>query len=236
MILLLFIGEFNSSASAVHPDPERGPDRPDQPGEHRRRPDLGRAGRRQGRARQVLPDGRAPLHAHRPEGHDSGCRAGNHHEEGWPHLGLHPERQGGLRRRPRQEHRERRRRASSRSRATRASTRRPWNSRSQASTIKTSGADCFVFSGITANGAVQLYKDVSAAVPDAKLYGPDGAAEPGFADLKEGGILADVANKVKVTVATLAPDETTPPTARSSSMTSRPSTARRTRSVRDLRV
>ncbi len=81
------------------------------------------------------------------------------------------------------------------------------NFRSQASTIKTAGADCFVFSGITANGAVQLYKDVSAAVPDAKLYGPDGVAESGFADPKEGGIPADVANKVKVTVATLSPDE-----------------------------
>jgi branched-chain amino acid transport system substrate-binding protein len=84
------------------------------------------------------------------------------------------------------------------------------NFRSQASTIKTSGADCFVFSGITANGAVQLYKDVSAAVPDAKLYGPDGVAESGFADPKEGGIPADVANKVKVTVATLSPDEYPP--------------------------
>jgi branched-chain amino acid transport system substrate-binding protein len=81
------------------------------------------------------------------------------------------------------------------------------NFRSQASTIKGTGADCFVFSGITANGAVQLYKDVSAAVPDAKLYGPDGVAESGFADPKEGGIPADVANKVKVTVATLSPDE-----------------------------
>jgi branched-chain amino acid transport system substrate-binding protein len=81
------------------------------------------------------------------------------------------------------------------------------NFRSQASTIKSAGADCFVFSGITANGAVQLYKDVSAAVPDAKLYGPDGVAESGFADPKEGGIPADVANKVKVTVATLSPDE-----------------------------
>jgi branched-chain amino acid transport system substrate-binding protein len=81
------------------------------------------------------------------------------------------------------------------------------NFRSQASTIKSSGADCFVFSGITANGAVQLYKDVSAAVPDAKLYGPDGVAESGFADPKEGGIPADVASKVKVTVATLSPDE-----------------------------
>ena len=85
-----------------------------------------------------------------------------------------------------------------------------------------------MFSGITANGAVQLYKDVSAAVPDAKLYGPDGVAEPGFADPKEGGIPADVANKVKVTVATW-PWTSTPLTARSSSMTSRPSTARRTR-------
>jgi branched-chain amino acid transport system substrate-binding protein len=84
------------------------------------------------------------------------------------------------------------------------------NFRSQASTIKSSGADCFVFSGITANGAVQLYKDVSAAVPDAKLYGPDGVAESGFADPKEGGIPTDVANKVKVTVATLSPDEYPP--------------------------
>src|SRR5829696_9499694 len=84
------------------------------------------------------------------------------------------------------------------------------NFRSQAGTIKSSGADCFVFSGITANGAVQLYKDVSAAVPDAKLYGPDGVAESGFSDPKEGGIPADVASKVKVTVATLAPDEYPP--------------------------
>jgi len=67
-----------------------------------------------------------------------------------------------------------------------------------------------VFSGITANGAVQLYKDVSAAVPEAKLYGPDGVAESGFADPAEGGIPADVASKVKVTVATLSPDEYPP--------------------------
>jgi branched-chain amino acid transport system substrate-binding protein len=84
------------------------------------------------------------------------------------------------------------------------------NFRSQATTIADAGADCFVFSGITANGAVQLYKDVSAAVPDAKLYGPDGVAESGFSDPKEGGIPADVASKVKVTVATLSPDEYPP--------------------------
>jgi branched-chain amino acid transport system substrate-binding protein len=84
------------------------------------------------------------------------------------------------------------------------------NFRSQAQTIADAGADCFVFSGITANGAVQLYKDVSAAVPDAQLYGPDGVAESGFSDPAEGGIPAGVAAKTKVTVATLSPDEYPP--------------------------
>jgi branched-chain amino acid transport system substrate-binding protein len=84
------------------------------------------------------------------------------------------------------------------------------NYRSLASKAKGDGADCFVYSGITANNAVQLYKDFSAAIPDAKLYGPDGVAESGFADPKEGGIPADVASKVKVTVATLAPDQYPP--------------------------
>ena len=84
------------------------------------------------------------------------------------------------------------------------------NYRSLAQKAKGAGADCFVFSGITANNAVQLYKDFSAALPDAKLYGPDGVAESGFADPKEGGIPADVASKVKVTVATLSPDEYPP--------------------------
>jgi branched-chain amino acid transport system substrate-binding protein len=84
------------------------------------------------------------------------------------------------------------------------------NYRSLASKAKGDGADCFIYSGITANNAVQLYKDFSAAIPDAKLYGPDGVAESGFADPKEGGIPADVASKVKVTVATLAPDQYPP--------------------------
>ena len=84
------------------------------------------------------------------------------------------------------------------------------NYRSLASKAKGAGADCFLYSGITANNAVQLYKDFSAAIPDAKLYGPDGVAESGFADPKEGGIPADVAAKVKVTVATLSPDEYPP--------------------------
>jgi branched-chain amino acid transport system substrate-binding protein len=84
------------------------------------------------------------------------------------------------------------------------------NFRSQASTMSSEGAECFVFSGITANGAVQLYKDVAAALPDAQLYGPDGVAESGFSDPAEGGIPGDVASRVKVTVATLSPDEYPP--------------------------
>jgi branched-chain amino acid transport system substrate-binding protein len=84
------------------------------------------------------------------------------------------------------------------------------NYRSLASKAKGQGVDCFIYSGITANNAVQLYKDFSAALPDAKLYGPDGVAESGFSDPKEGGIPASVASKVKVTVATLSPDEYPP--------------------------
>src|SRR3954466_65190 len=84
------------------------------------------------------------------------------------------------------------------------------NYRSLASKAKGDGADCFIYSGITANNAVQLFKDFSAALPDAKLYGPDGVAESGFASPKDGGIPADVASKVKVTVATLSPDQYPP--------------------------
>jgi branched-chain amino acid transport system substrate-binding protein len=84
------------------------------------------------------------------------------------------------------------------------------NYRSLAAKAKAAGADCFVYAGITANNAVQLYKDFAAALPDAKLYGPDGVAESGFVDPKEGGIPEDVAKRVKVSVATLSPDEYPP--------------------------
>jgi branched-chain amino acid transport system substrate-binding protein len=84
------------------------------------------------------------------------------------------------------------------------------NFRSLAARAKSGNADCFVFSGITANGAVQIYKDFAAALPDAKLYGPDGVAESGFADPKEGGIPANVARRVKVSVATLNPESYPP--------------------------
>jgi branched-chain amino acid transport system substrate-binding protein len=84
------------------------------------------------------------------------------------------------------------------------------NFRAQAASLKGMGVDCFVFAGVTPNGAVQLFKDVSAALPDAKLYGPDGVSNPEFFVTDEGGIPADVAAKVKVTVATLSPDQYPP--------------------------
>ena len=77
------------------------------------------------------------------------------------------------------------------------------NFRSFASKMSSDGADCFVFSGVTANGAVQIYKDVSAAIPNAKLYGPDGVCESGFTNPSKGGIPKDVGAKFKCSVATL---------------------------------
>jgi branched-chain amino acid transport system substrate-binding protein len=84
------------------------------------------------------------------------------------------------------------------------------NYRSLAQKAKAAGADCFVYAGITANNAVQLYKDFAAALPQAKLYGPDGVAESGFADPKDGGLPANVSARVKVSVATLNPESYPP--------------------------
>jgi branched-chain amino acid transport system substrate-binding protein len=84
------------------------------------------------------------------------------------------------------------------------------NYRSLAAKAAGQGADCMVYAGITANNAVQLFKDFSAALPDGRLYGPDGIAESGFADPKEAGIPADVGAKVRVSIATLPADQYPP--------------------------
>ena len=62
----------------------------------------------------------------------------------------------------------------------------------------------------TSNNAAQIFKDFSAAIPDAKLYGPDGVAEAAFTDPKQGGIPASVGAKTTLTVATLSPDQYPP--------------------------
>jgi branched-chain amino acid transport system substrate-binding protein len=63
-------------------------------------------------------------------------------------------------------------------------------------------ADCFVYAGITASGAVRLFKDVGHALPKAKLFGSDGIAESGFSR----HVPRSVARRVLVSVATLAPE------------------------------
>ena len=74
------------------------------------------------------------------------------------------------------------------------------NYKSAASNVK---GDCFIWGGVTGENGVQVYKDVAAANPTAKLYGPDGVAEQAFTDPKKGGVPADVGARLKITVATL---------------------------------
>jgi branched-chain amino acid transport system substrate-binding protein len=82
--------------------------------------------------------------------------------------------------------------------------------RRQARAARSARADCTVFTGITANNAVQLFNDLGRAVPRAKLFGSDGVAESGFADPREGGITRRVARRVFVSVGTLAPSALPP--------------------------
>jgi branched-chain amino acid transport system substrate-binding protein len=80
------------------------------------------------------------------------------------------------------------------------------NFRSLAAKIASSGADCFFHGGITANKGVQLFKDVNAAGPDLKLFGPDGVAElPFFSKVGP-----RVERQISVTAPTLDPKEYPP--------------------------
>jgi branched-chain amino acid transport system substrate-binding protein len=56
------------------------------------------------------------------------------------------------------------------------------NFRTLAAKVKSSGADCMFFGGITQNKGVQVFKDVHAANPTMKLFGPDGVAESAFSE------------------------------------------------------
>jgi branched-chain amino acid transport system substrate-binding protein len=72
--------------------------------------------------------------------------------------------------------------------------------------VRRSGARCVAYTGITANGAVRLFRDLARALPRARLFGGDGIAESGFADPREGGVPSRVGRRVLVTVATRAPE------------------------------
>jgi branched-chain amino acid transport system substrate-binding protein len=84
------------------------------------------------------------------------------------------------------------------------------NFRSLASKIKSSGADCFIFTGITANKATQVFIDVASALPDATLIGPEGVAESAFFDPAEGGLRENVAKRVLITIPGVAPEDYPP--------------------------
>ncbi len=77
------------------------------------------------------------------------------------------------------------------------------NYRSYAATIKSQGADCFEFAGIVANGGVQITKDVHAALPTAKILGPDGMCTSSWTNAKDGGVPASIDPFIECTVATL---------------------------------
>ena len=76
------------------------------------------------------------------------------------------------------------------------------NFRSYASTIKGQGADCFYFAGITANGAVQITKDVNSAIPKAKIFGGDGVCSDTYTAAAKGGVPASIDPLIECTVAT----------------------------------
>jgi branched-chain amino acid transport system substrate-binding protein len=84
------------------------------------------------------------------------------------------------------------------------------NYRSLGSKIKGTGAECFIYSGITANNAVQLFKDMAVALPDGALLGPEGVGETGFFDPEDGGLPPDVARRVLITIPGVAPEEYPP--------------------------
>jgi branched-chain amino acid transport system substrate-binding protein len=76
------------------------------------------------------------------------------------------------------------------------------NFRTYAQTIKSEGADCFFFSGIVSNGGVQIVKDVNAALPTAKIFGPDGVCTTAWTQASQGGVPASIDPLMECTVAT----------------------------------
>ena len=76
------------------------------------------------------------------------------------------------------------------------------NFRSYASTIQGQGADCFFFAGITANGGVQIVKDVNSALPKAKIFGADGVCSDTWTSAAKGGVPASIDPLMECTVAT----------------------------------
>lgn len=76
--------------------------------------------------------------------------------------------------------------------------------RSPARLVRYKRTDCMLFGGLAANNALQLFRDLSHAVPRAKLFGGNGVAERAFTDPRRGGLPTRVARKTWLTHPTLA--------------------------------
>jgi branched-chain amino acid transport system substrate-binding protein len=79
------------------------------------------------------------------------------------------------------------------------------NYRSETAKAASSGADCVFEANIDNNNAVQLTKDIHSAMPNAKIFAPDGDTDGTFFDPSQGGIPTAIDPFVTITVATLDP-------------------------------
>jgi branched-chain amino acid transport system substrate-binding protein len=76
------------------------------------------------------------------------------------------------------------------------------NFRSFASSIKAQGVNC-VYTGFNPTGEVELIKDITGAIPAAKVFGGDGICSEAITNPAQGGIPKSLASHVFCTVATL---------------------------------
>jgi branched-chain amino acid transport system substrate-binding protein len=63
--------------------------------------------------------------------------------------------------------------------------------------------DCALYAGTSSSNAVQLFKDLSNAMPNAQLFGPDADENSSFYDFREGGIPPQVASHTMVSAPTM---------------------------------
>ena len=192
-------------------DPQRGRHRAGQPGQHRRRHHLRRPRRRARRAGQVLPDRRAHL---RPRAaRRTPTRAPRWPR--WPRRRAAPRPTSSTTRRstarawPRTSS-SRPRRSAWRSRATRASTRTPpttARSRRRSRRPARSASSTAASRPTTRSRSSRTWPS---RCPTRRCSGPEGVGETGFFDPKDGGLPADVAKRVLITIPGVAPEEYPP--------------------------
>ena len=224
---IAYIGEFNSGATAVSLPSSTRPASPRSAPATRPSASRPTTPARARRARQVLPDRQADLRPHPAQGHLPGRRArALAKEEGCESVYILNDKEvygAGL--------------ASNVELAAKdvgleikgndGVDKNAANYRALGAKIKATGAECFIYCGITANNAVQIFKDMAVALPDGALLGPEGVGETGFFDPEEGGLPADVASRVLITIPGVAPEEY-PPAGREFLKAYEASTARRT--------